>query len=195
LFVCFVNKEGDSNSIQLKKVNDVEIEYNRVEKLYEETFLAEERQPFWILKRRAKQGKAEQWNIYNEETWIGWIYIIKLNGKNCIYIYYFAIDPQYRGKGYGTKVLKLILEKYKEYKIILALEDWKEDTEDQEQRIKRHNFYKKFGFKDLPYKQQEPYISFPTMSFGGEVKPDEFKDLIDSYFGWPLKYIYNWNLV
>jgi len=65
----------------------------------------------------------------------------------------------------------------------LALENWKEDTKDQEQRIKRHNFYKKCGLKDLPYKQQEPYVSFATMSFGGEVKPDEFKDLIDSYFG------------
>ena len=33
------------------------------------------------------------------------------------------------------------------------------------------------------------------MCYGGDVKPDEFKDLIDNYFGWPLKYIYNWNLV
>ncbi|ORX83330.1 hypothetical protein BCR32DRAFT_267065 [Anaeromyces robustus] len=182
--------------MELKEVdNNNKTEYQRIEKLYKEAFPSKERQNFWSLQRRVKKGKAEQWNFYDNDIWVGWSYIIKIKGKNYIYLYYFAINSSLRGKGYGTKALKLLLEKYKDYKIILALEDWREESDDHEQRIKRHEFYLHCGMKDLPYKQQEPVLSFATMGYGDEVKPEEFKDLIDTFMGWPLKYYYNWNLV
>jgi len=183
--------------MQLKKVViEDKAEDKRIHDLYEEAFPPDERLTYWILQRRVKQERAEQWNIYSEEDqWVGWIYVIKIKDRDYIYIFYFAIDANLRGKGYGTKALKVVLEQYKDYRIILCLEDWREDTPDKEKRIKRHNFYLHCGFHDLPYIQKEPKLSFATMGYGDMVKPEEFKDMIDTYMGWPLKYINNWKLI
>ncbi|ORX54335.1 hypothetical protein BCR36DRAFT_403397 [Piromyces finnis] len=182
--------------MQLQKVViENKIENKRIHDLYFEAFPPNERLTYWILQRRVKQERAEQWNLYDENQWVGWVYLIKLKERDYIYIFYFAIHADFRGKGYGTKALKAILEHYKNYRIILCLEDWREDTPDKEIRIKRHNFYLKCGFQDLPYIQKEPKLSFATMRYGDSIKPKEFKEMIDTYMGWPLKYINNWNLV
>ena len=80
------------------------------------------------------------WNVFNEDTWIGWTYIILYTNKdkkNFAYILYLAIDSNNRNKGYGTKALKLIFEKYKDYSISLAIETYEDEkAENLEQRIK-----------------------------------------------------------
>ena len=126
--------------VELRAVMDCKEDDERIKKLYEEAFPEDERFPFWMIKRRANQRKAEMWNIFNEDTWIGWTYIILYTNKdkkNFAYILYLAIDSNNRNKGYGTKALKLIFEKYKDYSISLAIETYEDEkAENLEQRIK-----------------------------------------------------------
>ncbi|ORX54334.1 hypothetical protein BCR36DRAFT_581966 [Piromyces finnis] len=160
-----------------------------------EAFTPDERAPYWILKRRVLQGKAEQWNFFDKKTWLGWIYFSRY--KDLIYIFFFAIDAKWRGQGYGTKALKAFIEKNKGHRIFLALEDWTKDsmTGNKEQRIKRYNFYKNCGLAVLPHHLKEGINIFAIMGVGGPVEAIEYKELMNDYIGWPFKYFIDMRMV
>ncbi|ORX82464.1 hypothetical protein BCR32DRAFT_326832 [Anaeromyces robustus] len=179
--------------MRLQEVADNKIEDDRIKTLYEEAFPEDERAPYWILKRRVKGGRAEHWNFYEEDTWVGWIYLVR--HKDLAYIFFFAIDAKLRCKGYGTKALKALIEKYKDYRIFLALEDWTEESSNHEQRIKRYQFYKNCGLEQLPHKLREVNNTFAIMGIGGAVEPHEYKEMIDKYMGFPFKYFFDMRMV
>ena len=104
---------------------------------------------------------ADFWIISEEGKSIGLAYLVTY--KDLAYLFYYAIDPSYRGQGYGTKALKEIIEMYKNYRLFLALENWKEESKNKEQRIKRHDFYLNCGLHDLPYKLKEATVIFNIM--------------------------------
>ncbi|ORX54337.1 hypothetical protein BCR36DRAFT_581968 [Piromyces finnis] len=176
--------------MQLIKVNDIKEEHDRILKLYYEAFPANERIPYWALKIRARQGKSEMFNIFDDNnTWVGWVYIMVY--KDLAYILFFAIDKENRGKGNGTEALALILEKYKNYRIYFCLEDWTEEGGDVEQKIRRHNFYKRCGMNDLPYKTNGRNVTFCLMYKGGYIPPEEFQEMMYDFAGFPVKYFIN----
>jgi len=179
--------------MQLKEFQDNEEENQRIKKLYIEAFPPDERAPYWILKRRVNQGKAEQWNFYEEDTWVGWIYIAR--HKDLIYIFFFAIDSALRGQGYGTKALKTFIESNKDHRIFLALEDWEKDSKNKEQRYKRYQFYKNCGLQVLPHHLKEGKNIFNIMGVGGPVEAIEYRELMDNYIGWPFKHLIDMKMV
>jgi len=165
----------------------------QLKKIYEEAFPANERAPFWLLIRRAFQHRADFWSLYDNDTWTGLAYVV--THADLAYIFYFAIDKELRGKNYGTAAIKAILEQYPGRRVFLALEDWEEKCENKEQRIKRHNFYLRCGLKDLPYKLQEATVIYRIMGIGGTVEAEEYKSMINSYIGWPFKYLFQMRIV
>lgn len=160
-------------------------DYRRIKKLYKEAFPRSERVSFLVIKLRVRQGRVQLWNLVDDGKWTGFCCTIQAEG--IVYIFYFAIDAALRGKGYGTKALKAILEHYKGDRVFLALEDWRESADNAEQRIKRHNFYLHCGLEDLPYKIKEDSVVYSIMGVGGKVEPEEYKELINKYLGAILK--------
>ena len=115
--------------------------------------------------------------------------------KDLAYLFYYAIDLSYRGKGYGTKALKKVMEIYKDYRLFLALEDWREESENKVQRIKRHNFYLNCGLHDLPYKLKEADVIFFIMGTGSAVEPEEYKALMNRYVSLLMKYFIDFRII
>jgi GNAT superfamily N-acetyltransferase len=159
----------------------------RLKNLYEEAFPEDERAPFWMLKKRAFQNRADFWNLYDNDTWTGMAYVV--THADLAYVFYFAIDKKLRGQHYGTAAIKAILEQYPDKRVFLALEDWEERCENKEQRTKRHDFYLRCGLKDLPYRLQEATVTYRIMGVGTAVQAEEYKAMMDDYIGWPVKYL------
>lgn len=63
-------------------------------------------------------------------------------GGECIWIEDIFIEAEYRGCGYGSKFIEFVKEMYPDK--ILRLET-------EHENLKALNFYKSFGFKELPY--------------------------------------------
>ncbi len=63
-------------------------------------------------------------------------------GGDCIWIEDIFIEPEYRGRGYGTKFIEYVKEIYPNK--ILRLET-------EHENLKALNVYKNLGFKELPY--------------------------------------------
>jgi len=179
--------------MQLIKVNDTKEEHQRITNLYNEAFPGNEKIPYWTLKIRVRQERAVMYNFFDDDKWVGWVYIML--ERDLAYILYFAIDADNRGKGYGTAALKQILEKYKDYRVYLCLEDWNVECDDVEVRIKRHNFYKNCGMEDLPYRTIGRNVTYSLMYKGGLIPPEEFQKQMYDFAGFPVKYFMNIKII
>ncbi len=148
--------------MELRKIQ--KSDYRDIKVIYTGAFPHDERVPFRLLRKRAEQGRADFWIISEKGKNIGLVYLVTY--KDLAYLFYYAIDSSYRGKGYGTKAMKAIIEMYKKYRLFLALEDCKEESKNEMQRIKRHDFYLNCGLHDLPYKLKEATVIFFIMGIG-----------------------------
>ena len=163
---------------------------NKVIKLYNEAFPKDERIPIWLLKMLARKNKAKFYGIYDNEKFVGLVYNIFY--KDIVFVFYLAIDKGTRGQGYGSKVLKSIKQKYRNYRIILCIEPVDKNSNNYEQRMKRKKFYLKNEFKDSNYTIKERNIIYEMLYYNENVTLQEFQELMKNYFGKILySYFYN----
>ena len=168
-------------------------ELSRTKKLYLEAFPPDERAPFSVLIKRAKKGKADMFSLVHQDIWCGMAYIVRY--KDLAYLFYFAVSPELRGQGLGSMAIRAILEKYKGERVFLALEDWTSESDNKDQRLKRHQFYLSCGLNDLPYHIKEANVIYAIMGNNGKVEPEEYKALINNYLGFFMRHIVDMRII
>lgn len=154
---------------------------NKLKNLYNSAFPADERAPFSIMMSRLKKGKAEMLTAFDGDEFIGFAYVICHQG--IAYLFYLAIEESKRGKGYGSLILSGVKKKYHGYRIFLAREQLDSSALNYHQRISRHTFYLRNGFKDLPLSIKEASVVYDVMSFGGTILPEEYLSLMKFWAG------------
>ena len=172
--------------INLKFINiKNDKEYNKkVKRLYNLAFPKEERIPIFLLNLLARNGKATFYGIFDNEKFIGLIY--NIYHKDIVFIYFFAIDKEIRGQGYGSKVLEFIKQTYNKHRIVLGIEQIDKSSKNYTQRIKRKEFYIRNGFKEADYTIKEKKIIYEMLYYNEnnqKVTLQEYKELIKDYFG------------
>ena len=179
--------------MQLGKVTD-QSDFDIIEKIYSEAFPDNERAPMKMLKKRAKQGRADFLGIYDGIKPIGMCYVVCCG--DLAYLFYIAVERSLRGSGFGTKAMRALLEKYRGKRFFLALEQLDKTSDNYSQRVKRHEFYRSCGLYDLPFKLKEGTVTFAAMgariadngkSESFDVKPGEYKELTNRYLGFFMK--------
>ena len=144
---------------------------------YIEAFPRDERAPYKRLIMNYRKGNADFVAIRDDDETIGMIYTII--HKDLAYVFYFALKPQYRYQGKGTKVLELMRERYRDRRLFLAVERLDEPCDNLEDRIKRHDFYAKNGYIDLDYRLYERPLYYDVMSHGGvDIAPEEYHEMM-----------------
>lgn len=176
--------------IEIQLVN-YEKNNKKVKKLYKEAFPINERLPIFILKNLSKKAKANFYEIYDNNTFIGMLYNVYY--KDIVFVLYLAIDNKFRGKGYGSKVLNLIKEKYDKNRIILNIEEINENALNNKQRIKRKEFYNKNGFKSIDFTVKEGNEIYEMLCYSKnnlKVTKQEYENLVKQFLGKFLYKIY-----
>ena len=95
-------------------------------------------------------------------------------------------DRETRGKGFGSKILESIKQKYINYRIVLCIEQIDKNSNNYKQRIKRKEFYTKNGFKDASYTIKERSIRYDMLYYNQNDKKvtlQEFQEMMKDYFG------------
>lgn len=165
--------------IELKKADRAVDQ--RIRALYREAFPAEERAPYWFLKLRAWQKRADFWSLTDADNWVGMAYVLR--HEDLAYLFYLAIDSERRGRGYGTQAMAALQKRYHGCRLFLGLETLDENAKNYAQRVMRHAFYLRCGLVDLPYWLKEAGVVFAIMGTGGKVEPEEYKAMIDEWMG------------
>lgn len=114
--------------------------------LYEEAFPKEEKKPVSLLEQLEKQGKLELLAIEENEEFIG-LAINMLSEKTAL-LDYFAIAPEKRCGGSGSRAVRALQEKFRDKKFIFEIEMQDEAAPNAEERKRRKDFYLRNGLKE-----------------------------------------------
>lgn len=116
---------------------------NKLNKLVKEAFPPEEYiSPDDII----KLGNMKLYALYDSNLLIGLMAIKTF--KNMVFLFYLAIDSNCRSKGYGKQALEELKKLYENYQLTVDIELIDETAKNNEQRIKRKNFYIRNGYKE-----------------------------------------------
>lgn len=126
-------------------------------------------------------------SFYEKNLFVGFCYLI--NNNNLTFIPYLAINDNIRSKGYGTKIINKIKSIYKDNRIILDIEPIDKNSENNEQRIRRKNFYNKNGFRSLPILMLDGEETYEILIYNGECTTKEFNNLYKNFIG-KLSYMF-----
>ncbi len=160
-------------------------DFRKIKSLYKQAFPAEERAPFFLIKRRALQGKATVLTAESDGVFVGFAYLVCY--RELVYLFYFAVDAEKRGSGFGSRILQELRERFAGRRIFLAREQLEEGADNYSQRVKRRDFYLSNGFADLPCRIKEAGVVYDVMGIGGNVSAVEYEALITGWSGRLLK--------
>jgi RimJ/RimL family protein N-acetyltransferase len=163
-------------ALKFKKVNDVNME--GIKKIYNDSFPIEEMVPFNKLVAISNDTDHLFYGLFDDSTLVGMSYLIIK--EDMLYVLYLAISNSYQNKGYGKIAINEILKKYSNYRISLNIEEVNPESFNYNQRVKRKNFYKYFGFVSQDYLiSNDEGVTFETMVINGDVTPQEIRGIFD----------------
>ncbi len=168
-------------AIVFKNITRDQTDLENIKHLYQTAFPDDERAPFGLLMKRAARRNVNFFSCRDGDKWVGLIYIV--NYRDDSYVFYFAVDDEQRGKGYGTKILKAAQKKYRGRRLFLAIEEVDRRYKNYEQRVKRRSFYENAGFSCTGQKIKEADVIYDVMSVGGRVDPKAYHRLMAGFAG------------
>ena len=153
----------------------------RIRRLYREAFPRCERKPFSIIRAMEKKGKTDLWYFEDEGGFAG--LCATINGKNEILIDYLAVAKKRRGTGLGSEMLKLLLERYREYGVFLEIEMLDEGAENNSERIRRRDFYLRAGLEPMGTYVKLFGVNMELLGIGCHFTFDEYRDFYLANYG------------
>ncbi len=128
-----------------KKLSKKLSNYNEIELFMKRVFPKEELMPMWVIRTLTKIKKYDFNVYYDEDLFVGILFTI--DSKDMLFVFYIAVNDKIQSKGYGSKLLQVLYDKYPQKHISLFIETMSDKNADNyEQRIKRLAFYEKNGF-------------------------------------------------
>lgn len=169
-------------SLRVESLKKHPQQINKVKELYLNSFPANERIPMNLLLWKAKRDFVDFLIMYDDDdVFVGFTYLI--TRKDLTYVLYIAIDNNIRSKGYGSRALTLIKEKYPNNRIILNIEFVDEMANNYEQRLTRRKFYVRNDFEDSTLIYQDRWGLYEVLIYRGQVDKEEFYDLLKRFAG------------
>ena len=136
----------------------------QIRQLYESAFPDDEQIPWDDLMRLIGEMPLDFTAYYDGETFIG--FTIVYPRKQFNWYWYFAVQEDLRGKGYGQQILTQLIERYKGQTCVLDMESPTQVCENIEQRRRRHAFYLRNGFRDTNVYRTYNDITMTIMMMG-----------------------------
>ena len=153
-----------------------------IQALYESAFPANERIPIKHL--LDNKIKREFWAFFEKEgsengaapTFCG--FSNSISHGDITNIVYFAVVPELRSRGYGSKILQAIREKHPDTRIVvdIEVEEDSKDAEELERRNRRRDFYLHNGFGSSPFDYVWQGEHYRLLTAGGTITEKEFRD-------------------
>ena len=145
-------------NLQIRHITSSFDDLELLKKLNEEAFPKDERLEVDRLIQLADENLVEFVAVYDDEEFIGFYSLTVYHPS--VYLFFIAILPEKRSKGYGTKTLQLLNQIYSKDQIVLDLEIIDETADNIKQRKSRKQFYLRNGYQESKY-----YMTYSNMTF------------------------------
>lgn len=157
-----------------------EIYYDRLLK----DFPACEVKPWTKIEQFTKEGLYEMFGMWEGDVLLAYGFVAMDVHKKHLLMDYFAVNEDYRGKGYGQYFLAHLWEIYpKTEGMVFEVEDVAEaeNKQDKNQRERRIRFYEKAGLRLYPVHAKVYDACYQLMFFSRAGKMPETEGIIESY--------------
>lgn len=140
-----------------------------------------ERKPYKVLERTIIENIAKALKIVVNNKFVGFFIVNTLKNNSIVQLDYFAILPEYQSKGYGSKAINLLKEKYVNSDgIFIEIEKVGigENEEENIIREKRSKFYERLGFYKLNFDINMYTVIYSTYLLPNTDKKDILEERI-----------------
>ena len=157
-------------------------DYKEISNFLKRVFPKDELMPMWLINLLSKKKNYSLIGYYDEDLFVGLTFTIE--SKESLFLFYLAVNDTIHSKGYGSKILEILHEKYNDKKIILLIEALDPLADNYNQRVKRLAFYERNKIKLTGLKAgfKEPILEI--LSTDENLKVSECKKL---FRGIPMK--------
>lgn len=156
---------------------------NKVKAIYFDSFVKEERFPFFLLLLNIVRKNSELYVISHQKKVVAFIYFIHY--QKSIFILYLATNTCYRRKGYGSFLLDWCIKNNSNCDIYLNIDEVNNNFADYKVRKERLHFYLSNGFHFTDYLSVEKYGNFNILCTNSDFDLEKYKKLdkiISRYF-------------
>ena len=155
---------------------------DKIQNLYNEAFPSLERKPFALLLKTRDNGQAEILAVENEDNdFLG--LVITNQYKDMVLLDYFAIAPNQRSSGIGSKVFQLLKQRYGGKRFFLEIERTDVGADNQRQRQKRKAFYLKNGMQNMPFVVNLGGVEMEVLADNCRIDFEDYFSLYHNLFG------------
>lgn len=126
----------------------------------------------------SKEDDFDFWALYDEDTFVGFM-AVKTH-KNMSYLFFLAIDPSLRSKGYGSRAVETLKVLYEGYEQVVDFEMLDETASNNEQRQKRRLFYLRNAYCPTGYGLSYRGVAYEIMCSETDFEIDHFRELMST---------------
>lgn len=128
--------------MELRELKRRNPEVKEVRRLYEASFPGNEKMPFRIILKMLDEHH-KLYLITEDAQIIGFVYKYL---DTVSFLYYFAVEEEFRGRGYGTRILQMLKGIGNTQKIVLDIERVTDDMTEADEAFRRLRFYERAGY-------------------------------------------------
>lgn len=159
-----------------KSIND----YEHILEIYRTSFPKIEQFPAWLLRMMSHLKGIHSIAFYDENILCGFSYFFE--NEKTVFILFLAVNDKIRSKGYGSQIITWIKENYPDRAIFLDAEKPDENAENNNQRLKRIEFYKRNGIFDTNYSFTYEDVTYEILCTDPNFSEEDYSENLRSYF-------------
>ena len=153
-----------------------------IEPLYISGFPEEERPPVEMFFSFALKEDNDIYAVYDNNSFIGFTNLLFY--KDLCYLFFLAVSPSYRNKGYGSQIIQEVFKNYPDKTFVLCFEEVDDKYSDNQLRKRRRDFYYRNGLKENILKTCEYGVRYDTVYHGShQVSFEDYLSLFIHCYG------------
>lgn len=165
-----------TNDMSLRKMSKDSPDKETLERINNSSFAEEQITSIDDLFASDK-GDLDILGIYHMNKLVGFFSVRRY--KSLAYLGYFAIAPEHRCKGYGSRAFNLLKDYYGDKQIVIEIESIHEECDNPENRIRRRNFYLNNGMVSTGWYLYYDDVELEVICSDKEFRKDEFAEITE----------------
>lgn len=150
--------------------------WQQINMLAKEAFPPEEYLSPEIIVKMAQSDSLDFLALTDEEEFVG--FMVVQTDKNLAYLFFLAIVPSCRSKGYGSRAIETLKELYPNKKQVVDFEMLDDSAANNFQRKKRRAFYLRNGYQETGLFLSYFGVDYEVMCMDPSFDPQEYKELM-----------------
>ncbi len=154
---------------------------HNIHALYQRAFPISERKPFSMILRKQKEGSMEILSIEHDSgEFLGLAVLIHYHDLHLLD--YFAVSPDCRGQGVGSKALGLLQARYADGRLLLEIERTDVECKNLDERLRRKQFYLKNGMQQADFLVDLFGVDMEILTHNCTVSYCEYHEVFEQVF-------------